>query len=124
MECTVTETDALSRTFRVVIPVAQLQEKLDAKIEEGRPQVNLKGFRPGNVPATPIKKVCGPSIFGEIIDEEVQKGTEEALKQADVRIASQPHLHLESDIDAVVGGKEDLAFHFHVDLMPEFEPVD
>jgi trigger factor len=124
MECTVTDSDALSRTFRVVIPSAQLQEKLNAKIEEVRPQVNLKGFRPGNVPAAHIKKVYGPSIFREIIDEEVQKGTEEALKQADVRIASQPHLHLESDIDAVVGGKEDLAFHFHVDLMPDFEPVD
>ena len=124
MECTITDSDALSRTFRVVIPAAQLQAQLNAKIEEVRPNVNLKGFRPGNVPASHIKKIYGDEILREIIDEEVQKSTQEAIKQADVRIASEPHLHLESDIEKVAGGNEDLAFHFHVDLMPEFEPTD
>ncbi|HVY02800.1 MAG TPA: trigger factor, partial [Caulobacterales bacterium] len=124
MECTITDSDALSRTFRVVIPAAQLQAQLNAKIEEVRPRVNLKGFRPGNVPASHIKKIYGDGMLREIIDEEVQKSTEEAIKQADVRIASEPHLHLESDLDKVAGGQEDLAFHFHVDLMPEFEPAD
>ena len=124
MECTITDSDALSRTFRVVIPASQLQAQLNAKIEEVRPKVNLKGFRPGNVPAAHIKKIYGDGLLREIIDEEVQKSTQEALKQADVRIASEPHLHLESDLEQVAGGKEDLAFHFHVDLMPEFEPID
>ena len=124
MECTITDTDALSRTFRVVIPASQLQAQLSAKIEEVRPQVQLKGFRPGNVPASHIRKVYGPSIMREIIDEEVQKSTQQAIEQAEVRIASQPHLHLESDMDKVADGGEDLAFHFHVDLMPDFEPGD
>jgi trigger factor len=124
MECTITDTDALSRTFRVVIPASQLEAQLNAKIEEVRPRVQLKGFRAGMVPASHIRKVYGPSIIREIIDEEVQKSTQEAIKQADVRIASEPHLHLESDLEKVAGGKEDLAFHFHVDLMPDFEPAD
>src|SRR5262249_28744286 len=95
-----------------------------AKIEEVRPRIQLKGFRPGNVPASHIKKEYGPSLFREVIDEEVQKSTQQALADAAVRIASEPHLHLESDIEQVAGGKQDLAFHFHVDLMPDFEPVD
>lgn len=123
MECTQTA-DGLSRMFRVVIPARDLQAQLDAKIAEVGPRVQLKGFRPGKVPTAHLKKIYGPSMLREIIDEEVQKSTQAAIQSADVRIASQPHLHLESDLDEVAEGKADLAFHFHVDVMPDFEPID
>lgn len=123
MEC-VTETDGLTRVFRVKIPAGDLQRQLDAKIAEVGPKVQLKGFRPGKVPAGHIRKVYGPSILQDIIQEEIQKSTQEAIRDADVRMASEPHLHLESDIDEVVQGKADLNFMFHVDVMPDFDPMD
>ncbi|MGE3302164.1 MAG: trigger factor [Hyphomonadaceae bacterium] len=125
MECVETHSDdGLSRLFRVVIPARDLQARLDAKIAEVGPQVQLKGFRPGKVPPAHIRKVYGPSMMQEVITEEVQKSTQEALANADFRPASEPHLHLESDMDQVVAGQADLAFHFHVDIMPDFEPAD
>lgn len=123
MEC-VTTSEGLTRVFHVKIPAGDLQRQLDAKIAEVGPTVQIKGFRPGKVPAAHIRKVYGPSILQDIIQAEIQKSTQEAIKSADVRIASEPHLHLESDIDQVVQGKSDLAFMFHVDIMPEFEPMD
>jgi len=53
----------LSRTFEVVVPASDLQSRLSAKIEEIRPQVRLKGFRPGKVPAAHIRKMFGASIM-------------------------------------------------------------
>ena len=31
---------------------------------------------------------------------------------------------MESDMEAVLDGKEDLSYHMHVDVMPDFEPAD
>ena len=47
MEVTQTKAEGLSRTFAVKVSASELQSKLDARIEEIRPTMNLKGFRPG-----------------------------------------------------------------------------
>lgn len=123
MQCTQTQSEGLNRVFRVVIPRQQLQTALDGKIDEVRPKVALKGFRPGKAPVAHIRKVYGPGLLREIIDNEVQKGTRQAIEEASVRVATEPHLHLEADIEAVLRGEADLAFHFHVEVMPDFVPV-
>lgn len=123
MQCTQTQSEGLNRVFRVVIPRQQLQAALDGKIDEVRGKVALKGFRPGKAPTEHIRKVYGPNLLREIIDSEVQKGTRKAIEEAAVRVATEPHLHLEADIDAVVRGEADLSFHFHVEVMPDFAPV-
>ncbi|MEJ0024093.1 MAG: trigger factor [Alphaproteobacteria bacterium] len=110
--------------FHIKIPASDLQRQLDAKIVEVGPKVQIKGFRPGKVPPAHIRKVYGQSILQEIIEEEIQKSTQEAIKTADVRPLTEPHLHLESDIEKVREGKADLAFMFHIDVMPDFEPID
>lgn len=123
MECNTTS-EGLTRVFHIKIPAADLQRQVDAKIAEVGPKVQLKGFRPGKVPPGHIRKVYGQEIFRDVVNEEIQKSTQEAIKSADVRILTEPHHHLESDIEAVREGKADLAFFFHVDIMPDFEPAD
>ncbi|MEQ9449667.1 MAG: trigger factor [Rhodospirillaceae bacterium] len=123
MECTETA-EGLSRMYKVKVPASELKSKLDAKIEEIRPQMRLKGFRPGKVPAAHVKKMFGRSIMGEVVEATMKESSEKAIADADIRPASQPNMHLESDMEAVLEGKEDLAFHMHVDVMPEFEPAD
>ena len=39
--------EGLSRVIAVTIPVAELNEKLEARVKEVAPQVKLKGFRFG-----------------------------------------------------------------------------
>ena len=51
------EAKGLSRTYAVTVPKEELAEKLSAKIKEMQPQVSLKGFRPGKVPTSHIKKM-------------------------------------------------------------------
>ena len=123
MECATTS-EGLTRVFHIKIPASDLQKSLEAKITEVGPKVQLKGFRPGKVPPAHIRKVYGPSMMQDLIQEEVQKSMQEAIKTADVRIASEPHPHWESDIEQVIAGKADLAFYFHVDVMSDFEPIE
>jgi len=124
MEVTQTKAEGLSRTFEVKVPASELQSKLDARIEEIRPNMNLKGFRPGKVPAAHVRKMFGRDLMGEIIDKLVNETNQKALEDAELRPAGQPNVHVDGDMEEVVKGEADLAYHMHVDVMPEFTPVD
>lgn len=124
MEVTETKVEGLSRTYEIRVTVDELQQKLDARIKEIQPQMRLKGFRPGKVPPAHIKRMFGKSIMGELVEGLVQETNQKAIEDADVRPASEPHVHLDSEMEEVLEGKADLAYHMHLDVMPEFEPAD
>ncbi len=124
MNVTETKSEGLTREFKVVIPKAELEEKLDAKISELRPQVRLKGFRPGKVPASHIRSMYGKSIMGDIVQEEVTTTSQKALEEASLRPASQPKIDFGGDEEEILSGKTDLEYSLSVEIMPEFEPAD
>jgi trigger factor len=116
--------DGLSHSFHVTVPKTELAAKLEARIEEIRPRVRLKGFRPGKVPASHIRKMFGRSMMDEIVEEAVSSWSQKMLAERELRPAGAPHIHLECDADAVAKGEADLDFHMHVEVMPEFTPVE
>lgn len=124
MQIEVTSSEGLQRQFRVVIPASELQARLDAKIEEVRPQLRLNGFRPGKVPAAHVRKLYGPAMLNEIIDSEVNEATKKALEDGELRIAMAPNVELDSDMNQVAAGQADFAFKLKVELLPNIEPAD
>ncbi len=124
MQLTERRSEGLLRVYDVVVPKAELEQQLSAKIAEVQPRVNIKGFRPGKVPASHIRKVYGPSMMQDIINETVQKSTKEGLEKVNARPASEPTLDLKSDINQVVAGQSDLSFELSLEIMPDFEPAD
>lgn len=119
-----THAEGLSRTFKVIVPATELLAKLDGRIEEIRPQMNIKGFRPGKVPVAHVKKMYGKSIMSDLIDSMVAEANQKALTEADIRPASQPDIQMEGDISKVLEGKADLAYSLNIDIMPTFDPAD
>lgn len=124
MEVTQTKAEGLSRTFAVKVTVKELQAKLDQRIEEVRPGMRLKGFRPGKVPAAHVRKMYGRDLMGELLDKLVNETNQKALDDASLRPAGTPQVQLEGDIEKVVMGQADLAWQMNVDVMPEFTPID
>jgi len=122
MQLTERRSEGLLRVYEVVVPKADLQQKLNAKIAEVQPRVRINGFRPGKVPAAHIRKVYGQSMMQDIINEAVQKSTRDSLEN--IRAASQPDLDVKSDMTKVMAGDSDLQFELTLEVMPEFEPVD
>jgi len=122
MQLTESRSEGLLRVYDVVVPAAELQQKLTAKIAEVQPQVRINGFRPGKVPVSHIRKVYGPGMMQDIINEAVQSSTKEGL--ANLRAASEPALDLKSDMAKVMAGGEDLKFELSLEVMPDFEPAD
>lgn len=124
MQLTERQSEGLLRVYDITVPASELEQKLKAKIEEVRPRVRINGFRPGKVPASHIRKVYGPSMMQDIINDTVQKSTRESLEQAKARPAGEPTLDVKSDLAKVAAGQSDLQFEVSLELMPEFEPVE
>ncbi|NJC42597.1 trigger factor [Brevundimonas alba] len=116
--------EGLSRVIAVTIPAAELNQKLDAKLKEVAPQMKLKGFRPGKVPTSHVKKTFGRDLMGEIVNEALNTSSQKALDEAKVRPAAPAEMKLTSDMDKVLTGGEDLAYEMSLEVMPDFTPVD
>lgn len=116
--------EGLSRVIAVTIPVAELNQKLDAKLKEVAPQMKLKGFRPGKVPTSHVKKTFGRDLMGEIVNEALNSSSQKALDDAKLRPAAPAEMKLTSDMDKVILGQEDLAYEMALEVMPDFTPVD
>jgi len=116
--------EGLSRVLEVTVAKDLLTSKLDAKIAEIAPKMNLKGFRPGKVPQAHVRKMYGKELMGEIVQDTLNETTQKAMEQASIRPASQPELKPLGDIEAVIAGKSDLAYEIAVEMMPIFTPVD
>ncbi|MCR6661013.1 MAG: trigger factor [Asticcacaulis sp.] len=116
--------EGLSRVLEVTIAKGDLTQKLDARIAEITPKMNIKGFRPGKVPQAHVRKMYGKELMGEIIQETLNATTEQAMKDANIRPASQPELKPIGDIEGVIDGKSDLAYEIAVEMMPIFTPIE
>jgi trigger factor len=116
--------EGLSRVFGVTVTAGHLAEKLNAKIDEMRPKMQLKGFRPGKVPAAHVRKMYGKGLMQEVVEQTLQETQEKAITDANLRPAAAPDVAFSGDLEQVLAGTADLAFELSVELMPEFEPVD
>jgi trigger factor len=96
--------EGLSRVIAVTIPVAELNQKLDAKLKEVAPQMKLKGFRPGKVPMSHVKKTFGRDLMGEIVNDALNTSSQKALDDAKVRPAAPAEMKLTSDMEKVIAG--------------------
>ena len=117
-------TEGLSRVITVTVPVAELNAKLDAKLAEMAPKMKLKGFRPGKVPASHVKKTFGRDMMGEIVNDAINESSQAALDEIKVRPAAPADMKLTSDMDKVLAGSDDLAFEMALEVMPDFTPID
>jgi len=116
--------EGLSRVYGITVPAVDLNAKLDQRIAEISPKMSLKGFRPGKVPKAHVRRMYGKELMQEVLQETLNETTQKVLDDNKLRPAGQPDLKLESDAEAVIAGKADLAYELAVEVMPDFELAD
>jgi trigger factor len=118
------KSEGLSKTYEVSVSKEDLQGKLEAKIKEMQPQVSLKGFRPGKVPTSHIRKMFGQSIMRDVVEETVNETSQQAINDNKLRPAGTPKVDLRANGEDVTKGKADLEYTMTVELIPDFEVAD
>ena len=116
--------EGLSRVFGVTVPAADLSAKLEARIAEVTPTLNIKGFRPGKVPTAHVRKMYGKALMSEVVEQTINESTQKVFEDNKLRPAGEPELKPDGDMNAVVDGKADLAYEIAVEVMPDFELTD
>jgi len=124
MEVTETRAEGLSREYTVKVEAAELDRRLNSRLEEIKGQVRLKGFRPGKAPVAFLKKMYGKGVMGEIIQDVMSETSEKALADRELKPAMQPKIDLAGDAEKIVEGAADLEYTISVEVMPTFEPMD
>jgi trigger factor len=124
MQISETLSQDLHKQFTVTVLASELDSRLNARLEEMKPKVNLKGFRPGKAPVSFLKKQFGKSIRGEIVEQAVSEGSQKVIADNKLKPALQPRVEPVGSVEDAVDGKSDLTFKVIVDLMPEFETTD
>lgn len=127
MQVTETLSEGLKRQIRIVVPAADLNSRLDKRLEDLRGRVNIRGFRPGKVPTSHIRRLYGKAAMAEIVQEVVAETSQQAIADRQEKPAMQPQYELtedEEEANRIVSGEADLAFNVAYEVLPEFEVAD
>lgn len=112
--------DTLNALLTVKILPSDYQGNYDESIAKYRKQVNLPGFRQGQVPASIIKQKYGPSILAEEIDKLLNKTLYEHIEEKKLNVLGNPlPKNNEDDIDWKK--PSEMEFQFELGLAPEFD---
>jgi len=127
MQVSVTSSEGLKRTLKVVIDQGELGERFNSRLDEVKGTIQLKGFRRGKVPATHIRKVYGRSLMAEVMQKAVEESTEKAIADRNERPALEPKIDFPEDqaeIEKVIEGQGDLAYSVSFEVLPDIAVAD
>ncbi|WP_371054869.1 trigger factor [Rhodosalinus sp. K401] len=97
MQVTETLKDGLKRGYEITVTAAELDEKVNEKLAEARPEVEMKGFRKGKVPMALLKKQFGQRLLGEAMQESIDAAMSEHFEQTGDRPAAQPQVQMKGE---------------------------
>ncbi len=127
MQINETINEGLKRKLSITIAAKDLSSQLDEKLNEIKERAHIKGFRPGKVPLSYLKKIYGRSTMSEVMQNAINAGVQEALEQRKEKPAMQPKIDLSDDqaiINKVLNGEADLEFAVSYEIIPSFDLMD
>jgi len=127
MQVTETVSDGLKRELKVTIARPEIEEKVDARLQEMKQRANIKGFRPGKVPVEHLRRLYGRSITTEVLQQTISETSQQALAEREERPAQQPQINLpedSEDVENVISGDADLEYTMSFEVIPDMELTD
>ena len=127
MQVTETSSTGLKREYRVVVPATDLEAKVNARLDDLKGKVQLRGFRPGKVPVAHLKRLYGKSAMAEVIEATVQEANSKIVTDHGYRLAVEPKVVLpteEGAVEGVIEGRADLAYTVEMEIVPAITLAD
>jgi len=121
MQVTETQNEGLKRGYSITITAAELEAKVNEKLAEAAPDIEMKGFRKGKVPMALLKKQYGPRVLGEAMQESVDGAMSKHFEDSGDRPAMQPEVKMTND-EWKEG--DDVAVAMSYEALPEIPEVD
>jgi trigger factor len=121
MQVTETLNEGLKRGYNIVVTADELSAKVDEKLVEARPEIEMKGFRKGKVPMALLKKQHGQRLMGEAMQESIDGAMSKHFEDSGDRPAMQPAVKMTND-DWKEG--DDIHVEMSYEALPTIPEVD
>ncbi len=121
MQVTETLNEGLKRGYNIVVTAAELDDKVNEKLTEAQPEVEMKGFRKGKVPMALLKKQFGQRLLGEAMQETIDGAMNKHFEDSGERPALQPEVKMTNE-DWKEGDDVEVAMSY--EALPEIPEVD
>lgn len=116
MEVQITTKEHCVRDVEIKVPHAEIEPEIAKSLRNAQKKVKLEGFRKGKVPLSVVKKLYGPSLEAEVIENLLPVLFQRGAQQKDLHIAAPATI---KDMKYQPGG--DLTVFYEVEVEPEFE---
>ncbi|WP_299603170.1 trigger factor [uncultured Tateyamaria sp.] len=121
MQVTETLNEGLKRGYAITVTAAELDNKVNEKLTEAQPDVEMKGFRKGKVPMALLKKQFGQRLMGEAMQESIDGAMNKHFEDSGDRPAMQPEVKMTNE-DWKEG--DDVNVEMSYEALPEIPEVD
>ncbi len=121
MQVNETLNEGLKRGYTITVTAAELEAKVNEKLAEAQPEVEMKGFRKGKVPMALLKKQFGQKVMGEAMQESIDGAMREHFETSGDRPAMQPDVKMTNE-DWKEG--DDVAVEMTYEALPEIPELD
>jgi trigger factor len=105
-------------TVTFSVPRSDFDREYQTALRAGAKNLNMKGFRPGKVPAKIVEREHGPQVHQQAIEHFMGKAYDEAVKENELSPIGHERVLIEN---IVIEDGADLEHSFKVSLKPEFE---
>jgi trigger factor len=121
MQVTETLNEGLKRSYAITVTAAELDAKVNKKLAEAQPEIEMKGFRKGKVPMPLLKKQFGQRLLGEAMQETIDGAMSKHFEDSGDRPALQPEVKMTNE-DWKEG--DDVHVEMSYEALPEIPDVD
>jgi len=97
MQVNETLNEGLKRGYTITLTAAELETKVNEKLKEAQPDVEMKGFRKGKVPMALLKKQFGQRVMGEAMQEAIDGAMSDHFEASGDRPAMQPDVKMTNE---------------------------
>ncbi|MBW6417734.1 trigger factor [Celeribacter sp. PS-C1] len=122
MQVTETLNEGLKRGYQITITAAELDTKVNEKLKEAQPEVEMKGFRKGKVPMALLKKQFGQRVLGEAMQEAVDGAMNDHFEASGDKPAMQPNVTMEGGEEWKEG--DDVIVTMTYEALPQIPEAD
>ena len=121
MQVTETLNEGLKRSYAITVTAAELDAKVNEKLAEAQPEIEMKGFRKGKVPMALLKKQFGQRVMGEAMQESIDGAMNDHFTASGDRPAMQPEVKMTNE-DWKEG--DDVEVSMSYEALPDIPEVD
>ncbi len=121
MQVTETLNEGLKRGYSITVTAAELDAKVNEKLVDAAPDIEMKGFRKGKVPMALLKKQYGQRVLGEAMQESIDGAMNDHFEASGDRPALQPQVKMTNE-DWKEG--DDVNVEMSYEALPTIPDVD